>query len=52
MNRAAAELWSGAIGAAGTVIRYGHWGRPWCFLPKAARPPNSRTTAWSARWLT
>ncbi len=27
MNREAAEIWSDAIGAAGTVIRYGHWGR-------------------------
>jgi esterase/lipase superfamily enzyme len=27
MNREVAEVWSGAIGAAGTVIRYGHWGR-------------------------
>ncbi len=33
MNRAAAELWSGAIGAAGTVIRYGHWGRPALVFP-------------------
>ena len=28
MSREVAELWSDAIGAAGTVIRYGHWGRP------------------------
>jgi esterase/lipase superfamily enzyme len=27
MNREVTELWSDAIGAAGTVIRYGHWGR-------------------------
>jgi esterase/lipase superfamily enzyme len=27
MNREVAELWSDAIGAAGTIIRYGHWGR-------------------------
>lgn len=27
MNRVAAELWSDAIGSAGTVVRYGHWGR-------------------------
>jgi esterase/lipase superfamily enzyme len=27
MSREVAELWSDAIGAAGTVIRYGHWGR-------------------------
>ncbi len=33
MNRAAAELWSDAIGAAGTVIRYGHWGRPALVFP-------------------
>jgi esterase/lipase superfamily enzyme len=28
MSRQQAELWSDAIGAAGTVLRYGHWGRP------------------------
>ena len=33
MNREAAELWSGAIGSAGTVIRYGHWGRPALAFP-------------------
>ena len=33
MNRESAELWSGAIGAAGTVIRYGHWGRPALAFP-------------------
>ena len=27
MNREVAELWSDALGATGTVIRYGHWGR-------------------------
>jgi esterase/lipase superfamily enzyme len=27
VSRAVTELWSDAIGAAGTVIRYGHWGR-------------------------
>ncbi|HEY5988819.1 MAG TPA: alpha/beta hydrolase-fold protein [Streptosporangiaceae bacterium] len=27
MRREARELWSEAIGAAGTVVRYGHWGR-------------------------
>jgi esterase/lipase superfamily enzyme len=27
VNREVAEIWSDAIGAAGTVIRYGHWGR-------------------------
>ena len=33
MNRESAELWSGAIGSAGTVIRYGHWGRPALAFP-------------------
>jgi len=33
MNTQAAELWSEAIGAAGTVIRYGHWGRPVLVFP-------------------
>jgi esterase/lipase superfamily enzyme len=27
VNREVAEIWSDAIGTAGTVIRYGHWGR-------------------------
>ena len=33
MNREATELWSAALGAAGTVIRYGHWGRPVLVFP-------------------
>lgn len=33
MNREVTELWSDAIGAAGTVIRYGHWGRPVLVFP-------------------
>jgi esterase/lipase superfamily enzyme len=33
MNRESAELWSDAIGAAGTVIRYGHWGRAVLVFP-------------------
>jgi esterase/lipase superfamily enzyme len=33
MNREQAELWSDAIGAAGTVISYGHWGRPVLVFP-------------------
>jgi esterase/lipase superfamily enzyme len=33
MNREVAELWSDAIGAPGTVIRYGHWGRPVLVFP-------------------
>jgi esterase/lipase superfamily enzyme len=33
VNRESAELWSDAIGAAGTVIRYGHWGRPVLAFP-------------------
>ena len=33
MNRAATDLWSAALGAAGTVIRYGHWGRPVLVFP-------------------
>ncbi|HEY6278020.1 MAG TPA: alpha/beta hydrolase-fold protein [Streptosporangiaceae bacterium] len=33
MNREVAELWSGAIGAAGTIIRYGHWGRAVLVFP-------------------
>jgi esterase/lipase superfamily enzyme len=33
VTRTAAELWSPAIGAAGTVIRYGHWGRPVLVFP-------------------
>lgn len=33
MSRVAAELWSDGIGAAGTVIRYGHFGRPVLVFP-------------------
>jgi esterase/lipase superfamily enzyme len=33
VNREVAELWSDAIGAPGTVIRYGHWGRPVLAFP-------------------
>lgn len=33
MNRHESRLWSGAIGADGTVIRYGHWGRPVLVFP-------------------
>jgi esterase/lipase superfamily enzyme len=33
MNRYATDLWSAAIGAAGAVIRYGHWGRPVLVFP-------------------
>jgi esterase/lipase superfamily enzyme len=33
MNKTAADLWSDGIGAAGTVIRYGHWGRPVLVFP-------------------
>jgi esterase/lipase superfamily enzyme len=33
MNEHAAELYSPAIGAAGTVVRYGHWGRPVLVFP-------------------
>jgi esterase/lipase superfamily enzyme len=40
MNREVAELWSDAIGAAGTVIRYGHWGRP------ALAFPSEQGRAW------
>ena len=40
MNREVAELWSDAIGGAGTVIRYGHWGRP------ALAFPSEQGKAW------
>ena len=33
MNREVAQLWSGAIGAAGTIVRYGHWGRAVLVFP-------------------
>ena len=33
LAQAAAELWSDAIGAAGTVLRYGHWGRAVLVFP-------------------
>ena len=40
MNRQVTELWSDAIGAAGTVIRYGHWGRAVLVFP------SERGRAW------
>jgi esterase/lipase superfamily enzyme len=40
MNREVAELWSGAIGAVGTIIRYGHWGRAVLAFP------SERGSAW------
>ena len=40
MNREATELWSAALGAAGTVIRYGYWGRPVLVFP------SERGRAW------
>src|SRR5580704_18764411 len=33
VNREMTELWSASLGAAGTVIRYGHWGRPVLAFP-------------------
>lgn len=33
MRRHATELWSPAIGAGGTVVGYGHWGRPLLVFP-------------------
>jgi len=40
MNREVTELWSRDLGAAGTVIRYGHWGRPVRVFP------SERGRAW------
>jgi len=40
VNREVAEIWSDAIGAAGTVIRYGHWGRAVLAFP------SERGKAW------
>src|SRR5215813_11605310 len=40
MNREATELWSASLGAAGAVIRYGHWGRPVLVFP------SERGRAW------
>ncbi len=33
MTRRALDLWSPAIGASGTVLAYGHWGRPALVFP-------------------
>src|SRR5258706_8552941 len=33
MNREVTELWAEAIGAPGTVIRYGHWGQAVLVFP-------------------
>jgi esterase/lipase superfamily enzyme len=41
VTREAAELWSSAIGASGTVLRYGHWGRPVLVFPsEQGRAPD------------
>jgi esterase/lipase superfamily enzyme len=40
VNREVAELWSDALGATGTVVRYGHWGRPVLVFP------SERGRAW------
>jgi esterase/lipase superfamily enzyme len=39
MRRDSIELWSPAIGAAGTVIAYGHWGRPMLVFPSEQGRP-------------
>ena len=33
MKRRPIDLWSPAIGAAGSVVAYGHWGRPVLVFP-------------------
>ena len=33
MRRSTVDLWSPAIGATGSVIAYGHWGRPVLVFP-------------------
>ncbi len=33
MRRRTVDLWSPAIGAAGSVVAYGHWGRPVLVFP-------------------
>jgi esterase/lipase superfamily enzyme len=40
VTRAVTELWSDAIGAPGTVVRYGHWGRAVLAFP------SERGKAW------
>ena len=36
MRRRGIDLWSPAIGSSGTVIAYGHWGRPVLVFPAEA----------------
>ena len=36
MRRRSIDLWSPAIGASGTVVAYGHWGRPVLVFPAEA----------------
>jgi esterase/lipase superfamily enzyme len=36
MNRRVVDLWAPAIGASGTVLAYGHWGRPVLVFPSEA----------------
>ena len=50
MERHQVELDAPGFGRAGTVIRYGHWGRPVLVFPsERAGPGTTRATAWSAR---
>ena len=51
MRREQVELYAPSIGGAGTVIGYGHWGRPVLALPvrAAAAPGTSRAPGWSTR---
>ena len=48
--RRVVDLFSPAIGASGTVIAYGHWGRPVLVFPsEAGRAGDFEATAWSTR---
>ena len=50
MERHQVELDAPGFGRAGTVIRYGHYGRPVIVFPsERAGPGTTRATAWSAR---
>ena len=37
MNRRVVDLWAPAIGASGTVLAYGNWGRPGAGVPVRGR---------------
>ena len=51
MKRRTIDLWSPAIGAAGSVVAYGHWGRPVLVFPhEMGELKTSSRGTWSTPW--